>query len=74
MDENHNVETMASAFRQVLSEGAASDEGSRAILIKRIPIICNDILTMKSDLRWIRWLVVGIAGGIGILALKALGA
>jgi len=66
------VELFAEAFRKVLSEGEAGNEAQRAVLIKRIPIICNDIIEMKLDLKWIKWLVMGIAGGIGVLALAFL--
>ncbi len=69
MEARGDVDKMAEAFRRVLSEGEAQGGDSRrAILIKRIPIICNDILTMKADMKWIKWLVMGIAGGIGLLA------
>lgn len=74
--EDQTVHQMAEAFRKVLSEGEASggEEGTgrRAILIKRIPIICNDILTMKNNLKWITWMLMGIAGGIGYIALQVL--
>jgi len=29
--------------------------------------------TLATDLRWVKWLVMGIAAGIGLLALKQLG-
>ncbi len=67
--EESTVDKMAAAFRRVLSEGLPGDESNRTILIKRIPIICNDILQMKTDLRWIRWFVMGMAGGIGMVAI-----
>jgi hypothetical protein len=54
----HLIEQMAEAFRKVLGEGT---EGDRAILIKRIPIICNDILEIKADMRWVKWISMGLA-------------
>ena len=66
--DDNTIEQMANAFRSVLSEGQTS-ESQRIILIKRIPIICNDILEMKTNLKWILWLVMGVAGGIGALAV-----
>lgn len=64
---------MAEAFRTVLSEGEAGNAERRAILIKRIPIICNDVMQIKNDLRWIKWLGMGFVSATGLLALKALG-
>ena len=59
-----DIEKMAAAFRKVLSEG--SGEGERAILIKRIPIICNDIIEIKTDIRWVKWLSMAVAGAISV--------
>jgi hypothetical protein len=70
--ESLTTEQIAEAFRKVLSEGEGATENRRAILIKRIPIICNDILTIKGDLRWIKWLVMAICGGIGLLVIAFL--
>lgn len=71
--EEPSIEHIAAAFRKVLSEGEGEDgDVRRAILIKRIPIICNDILTIKADLKWIKWLVMGVCGGIGILVVTFL--
>lgn len=73
MDE-HTVNQIAEAFRKILSEGeGGNDDTRRAILIKRIPIICNDILTIKGDLRWMKWIGSGFVSAAGLLALKALG-
>ncbi len=69
--EEHDVERVAAAFRRVLSEGENGGD-RRAILIKRIPIICNDILTIKGDMQWIKWLVMSIAGGVGVIAIAFL--
>lgn len=73
MTHDLDTERMAQAFRTVLSEGAPEGEGKRTILVKRIPIICNDILQMKGDLTWIKWGLMAILGGVGLLALKQLG-
>ncbi len=68
------VDMMADAFRKVLSEGEAGSEEQRAILIKRIPIICNDIIEIKTalqrmsgDFKWVRWLTTGLISGIGLI-------
>lgn len=76
---NERIEEIASAFRKVLGEDeytGADGNNRRLVLIKRIPIICQDVMEMKGDIRdmksdykWIKWLVVGIAGGIGALLL-----
>lgn len=65
------------AMREVLTQG---DEGTKALLIQKIPLLCTDMLTMKNDIRdiksdnkWQKWLLMGICGGIGLLALKMLG-
>jgi len=53
---------------------ALNDENPQTpLLVKRIPFICQDIRDIKSNMQWHRWLLVGIAGGIGLLALKQLG-
>lgn len=75
--DDQTVHQMAEAFRKVLSEGEGGGDGMngenrRAILIKRIPIICNDILTIKNNLKWITWMLMGITGGIGYIALQVL--
>lgn len=67
--DDHTIEQLASAFRKVLGE---DESGNRAILIKRIPIICNDVMQIKADLQWIKWLVMGVVGGIGILVITFL--
>lgn len=80
------IELFAAAFRKVLSEGEAGTEENRAILIKRIPIICNDIIEIKewqeksalaqektsTDMGWIKWLVMGITAGVGALLISLL--
>lgn len=56
-------------MRKVLTEG---DEGTKRLLIQKIPLLCADILKMKVDLVWIKWLLMGVVGGIGLLALATL--
>ncbi len=34
--------------------------------------IVKDQIRMSNDLKWVRWLVMGIAGGIGVLAIALL--
>lgn len=67
--ENHTIEQVAEAFRRVLSEGSPEGQSERVILIKRIPIICNDIIEIKANIKWIMWLTMGMTAGIGAIAL-----
>lgn len=70
----HKEETLqifTKAMRAVLTQG---DEGTKSLLIQKIPLLCTDILSIKSDIRWIKWIGSGIVAGIGLIALKALGA
>ncbi len=60
LEEHLSVEKMAEAFRRVLSDGV--DGKQRVILLKRIPIICNDILQIKADLGWIKWIAMAVGG------------
>ncbi len=64
--DDHDVEKVAEAFRRVIGEDG---EGNRAVLIKRIPIICQDIMQIKTDMSWIKWLVMGMVGGMGALVI-----
>lgn len=66
------VEIMAMAFRKVLSEGGPGTEGERAILIKRIPIICNDIIEIKTNIKWNTRITMGMAGGVGTMLVLLL--
>lgn len=56
--------SIVTALKEVLDDN--SGDGSRPILIKRIPLICNDIRDIKADLRWMK--IIG-----GALATAALG-
>lgn len=57
------------AMREVLTTG---DEGTKALLIQKIPLLCTDILRIKGDLFWIKWLLMGMCGGLGIFAVSVL--
>lgn len=63
------TEQMADAFRKVLSEGVPEGQAERLILIKRIPIICNDIIEIKTNIKWNTWLTTGMAAGVGTLLI-----
>lgn len=63
----HTVVT--SALQEVLTQG---DEGTKRLLIQKIPLLCSDILKIKGDLVWIKWFIMGIAGGIGLLVIEIL--
>ena len=71
--EDH-IENMAVAFRKVLSEGAPGGEAERVILIKRIPIVCNDIMVMKADIGTIKTIGMYLLLGVGSLFLTVIGA
>lgn len=58
---------------RALKEALITDPETSPLLIKRIPFICQDIREIKTNMGWHRWLLLGIAGGIGLLALKSLG-
>ena len=62
-----------------LKEALTYDGGDRPALVARIPVICNDIrqlregmIELKNNQAWIKWLLVGIAGGVGVIALKSI--
>lgn len=55
---------VTNAIREVLTEG---DEGTKRLLIQKIPILCADIMKMKGDLVWIKWLLMGLVSGIGLI-------
>ncbi len=67
--EDKQVELVAEAFRKVLSEGAPAGESERIILIKRIPIICNDIIEIKTNIKWNTWITTGMACGVGTMLI-----
>jgi hypothetical protein len=62
------------AMREVLTEG---DEGTKTLLLQKIPLLCIDMLVMKGDVReiktnlkWVMWLVMGgVAGVCGIAVM-----
>lgn len=57
------------AMREVLTTG---DEGTKALLIQKIPLLCTDILRIKGDLFWIKWLLCGLVSGVGLLSISLL--
>lgn len=64
-------DTLAKALKQLLVD----DEDNSPILVKsKIKRICDDVRQIKADMTWHRWLLLSIAGGIGLLALKQIGA
>lgn len=60
--------SLVGALREVLS-----DEGGSPMLIKRIPFICTDILKIKSDIGWIKWITVASVGLFGAVGLPVSG-
>ncbi len=69
---DNTIDQIADAFRKVLSEGVPEGQAERLILIKRIPIICNDIIEMKTNIRWNTQITTGIAAGVGTLLILVL--
>jgi hypothetical protein len=59
------------AMREVLTEG---DEGTKALLIKKIPLLCTDILIIKGDISLIKKLGGYILLGVGSLFLTLVAA
>lgn len=57
------------AMREVLSTG---EEGTKALLIQKIPLLCTDILKIKGDLFWIKWLLMGMCAGLGLFTVSVL--
>lgn len=68
-NQDNLLDTFAEAMRKVLTSG---DEGTKALLIQKIPLLCTDIMKMKGDLVWIKWLLMGLIGGIGLLTIALL--
>lgn len=77
-------EDLYSVFKEILTEG---DEGTKKLLIQKIPLLCTDIMSLKAaiddiksaiernnaDMRWLKWIGTGFVGVGGLLALKQLG-
>jgi hypothetical protein len=68
---------ITTALQEVLTQG---DEGTKRLLIQKIPLLCTDVMTIKGDIRdvkndikWIKYFGTAILIGIGYLALKSLG-
>lgn len=38
--------------------------------VSQIPLICNKIVRIQSDLRWMKWLLTGVVGGVGYIAVE----
>lgn len=75
-EETKNI--FAQAMREVLSTG---DEGTKTLLLQKIPLLCTDILTMKADSTAIKKDVAEIKQigmylllGVGTLFLTLVGA
>lgn len=62
-------ELLADALKKVLVD----DEHSPILVKSRVQRICDDINSIKGDLRWIKYLGGGFLIAAGALALKALG-
>lgn len=66
---NETKEMFVRAMREVLTQG---DEGTKSLLIQKIPLLCADIMKMKGDLFWIKWLLMGMVAGVGLLTVSLL--
>lgn len=67
---------LESAMERFFSRGV---QEKRFIDVGRIPFICDDLSGIHTqigdqgnDIRWIKWLVMGMAGGIGLVAITLL--
>lgn len=36
----------------------------------KIPLICNKIIKIQSDLAWLKYLVLGLTGGVGYIVIE----
>lgn len=50
-------ETLYNVFREILTEG---DEGTKKLLIQKIPLLCTDIMTLKNDVKHIKGSMEGM--------------
>lgn len=73
--EMHSIVT--TAMKEVLTQG---DEGTKRLLIQKIPLLCTDVMTIKNDIRdiknnqkWQTYIGMAFCTAIGLLALKSLG-
>ncbi len=64
---------MQEGLVKALKEALSDNSPDGWALLKRVPLICNDIRDIKRDMGWHKWLLLGITGGIGMIALKTLG-
>lgn len=59
------------AMREVLTTG---DEGTKTLLLQKIPLLCTDMLTMKRDISTIKQIGLYLLLGVGSLFLTLVGA
>lgn len=64
----HSV--VISALKEILTQG---DEGTKRLLIQKIPLLCTDIMRMKDDITLIKKIGGWILLGIGTLFLTLVG-
>ena len=60
MDEHNKL---VAALKEVIND--ANPDG--IVLIKRIPLICQDIATIKTNIEWLKWLIGAVF--LGMLAV-----
>ncbi len=53
-----------------LKEALIYPGNDRPALVARIPVICNDIREIRRDIWWVKWLVMGMVGGIGAIFIS----
>lgn len=76
-NQQETYSNLVRAIREVLTTG---DEGTKKLLIQKIPLLCTDILTMKGDIVLIKsigkYILIAMGGLfvtlIGNLLLKGL--
>lgn len=62
-------EQLAAVLKEVLFDSSPNGWA----LLQRVPLICNDIRSIRNDLKWMKYLGGGFLAVAGLLAAKSLG-
>lgn len=71
VNREETLEIFTHAMRAVLTQG---DEGTKSLLIQKIPLLCTDMLVIKADIKLIKTFGGYILLGIGGLFITIVGA
>lgn len=63
-------EVFKQGMRELLTEG---DEGTKTLLLQKIPLLCTDIIVIKKDIGWIRTMLVWGMSIFSVVGLPLLG-